>query len=123
MLVAISFDPLAPSGNLGASSLVSRTGVANRDDLTAVTYEPSLDRLFVIADSKDRLAMLGLSGQEEAEIVLPGVQQEGLSFDAQGNLWIADDRAGLLVFRGAREKIEAEMKAPHPEPTPTGSPS
>ncbi len=123
MLVAIAFDPLAPSGNLGASSLVSRAAVANRDDLTAVTYEPSLDRLFVIADSKDRLAMLGRSGEEEAEIVLPGVQQEGLSFDAQGSLWIADDRAGLLVFRGAREKIETEMKAPHPEPAPTGSPS
>lgn len=123
MLVAISFDPLAPSGTLGAASLVSRTAVANRDDLTAVTHEPSLDRLFVIADSKDRLAMLGPSGEEEAEIVLPGVQQEGLSFDAQGNLWIADDRAGLLVFRGAREKIEAGMKAPHPEPTPTGNPS
>ena len=123
MLVAIAFDPLAPSGDLGASSLVSRTAVAHRDDLTAVTYEPSLDRLFVIADSKDRLAMLGRSGEEEAEIVLPGVQQEGLSFDAQGNLWIADDRAGLLVFRGAREKIETEMKAPHPEPTPTGNPS
>ena len=55
--------------------------------------------------------MIGVSGEEEAEIVLPGVQQEGLTFDATGNLWIADDRAGLLVFRGAREKIGAEMKA------------
>ena len=123
MLVAIAFDPLATSGSLGVESLVSRTAVGNRDDLTAVTYEPSLDRLFVIADSKDRLAMFGLAGEEQAEIVLPGVQQEGLSFDAQGNLWIADDRAGLLVFRGARGRIEAEMKAPHPEPTPSDSPS
>ncbi len=80
--------------------------MANREDLTAVTYDPSLNRLFVIADSKDRLVMLGLSGEEEAEIVLPGVQQEGLSFDPQGNLWIADDRAGLLVFRGARGRID-----------------
>ena len=123
MLVTIAFDPLAPSGNLGAESLVSRTAVANREDLTAVTYEPSLDRLFVIADSKDRLALLSLSGEEQAEIVLPGVQQEGLSFDAQGNLWIADDRAGLLVFRGARGKIEAEMRAPPPEPAPTEDPA
>lgn len=123
MLVAIAFDPLAASGSLGAESLVSRATVGNRDDLTAVTYEASLDRLFVIADSKDRLAMLSLSGEEQAEIVLPGVQQEGMAFDAQGNLWIADDRAGLLVFREARDRIAAEMKAPHPEPTPTDNPS
>lgn len=123
MLVAIAFDPLAPSGSIGADALVSRTAVANREDLTAVTYEPSLDRLFVIADSKDRLAILKLSGEEEAEIVLPGVQQEGLSFDAEGNLWIADDRAGLLVFRGARERIAAEMKVPKPDPAENYEPS
>lgn len=123
MLISIAFDPLAASGTIGAESLVSRTTVPNREDLTAVTYDAALDRVFVIADSKDRLVMLTRSGEEEAEIVLPGAQQEGLAFDALGNLWIADDRAGLLVFRGARAKIEAEMKAPHPDPTPTDIPS
>ncbi|MBX7185311.1 MAG: SdiA-regulated domain-containing protein [Vicinamibacteria bacterium] len=123
MLVALAFDPLQAAGTLGAESLVSRTEVPNRDDLTAVTYEASLDRLFVIADSKDRLAMLKVTGEEQAEIVLPGVQQEGLSFDAQGNLWIADDQAGLLVFRGTRDRIDAEMKAPHPDASPSDNPS
>lgn len=120
MLVAIAFDPLAAKGDIGAESLVSRTSIPNRDDLTAVTWEPTLERLFVIADSKDRLAMLWLSGEEEAEIVLPGVQQEGLSFDADGNLWIADDQAGLLVFRGARDRIAAQLKAQTPDPSPEG---
>ena len=123
MLVAVAFDPLAATGTIGAESLISRSEVPNREDLTAVTYDAALDRLFVIADSKDRLVMLSRSGEEEAEIVLPGAQQEGLAFDPEGNLWIADDRAGLLVFRGARGKIEAEMKAPHPDPTPAGNPS
>jgi uncharacterized protein YjiK len=112
VLVAIAFDPLAPEGSIGAESLISRTTVAGRDDLTAVTFDASLDRLIVIADSKDRLGLLRLTGEEEAEIVLPGVQQEGLSFDPEGNLWIADDRAGLLVFRGARARIAAEMGTP-----------
>lgn len=123
MLIAIAFDPLAPSGTIGAESLISRSEVPNREDLTAVTYDAALDRLFVIADSKDRLVMLTRSGEEEAEIVLPGAQQEGLAFDVEGNLWIADDRAGLLVFRGARGRIDAEMKAPHPDPTPAENPS
>jgi uncharacterized protein YjiK len=123
LLVAIAFDPLAPSGSIGAESVLSRAPVANREDLTAVAYDASLDRLFVLADSKDRVAMLGLDGDEQAEIVLPGVQQEGMTFDAEGNLWIADDRAGLLIFRGARARIDAEMKAPRPDATPTASPS
>jgi uncharacterized protein YjiK len=123
VLVAIAFDPLAPSGSIGAESLISRTTVAGRDDLTAVTFDAALDRLIVIADSKDRLGLLKTSGEEEAEIVLPGIQQEGLSFDPEGNLWIADDRAGLLVFRGARARIAAEMKAPHPDTQTTGKPN
>ena len=115
LVVALAFDPLAPSGRLGAESVLSRSTVSNREDLTAVTYDASLDRLFVIADSKDRVAMLGVALEEEAEIVLPGAQQEGLTFDAEGNLWIADDRAGLLIFRGARARIAEEMKAARSE--------
>lgn len=111
LMVAFTFDPVLSSGSLGAESVLSRTKVAKYEDLTAITYDASLDRLFVIADSKDRIAMLGLSGVEEADIVLPGVQQEGLTFDKDGNLWIADDRAGLLIFRGARGRIAEEMRA------------
>ena len=118
MLVTITFDPMAASGDIGASALVARATIANLEDLTAVTFDETLNRLFVIADSKDRLAMLSLSGEEEAEIVLPGAQQEGLTFDREGNLWIADDKAGLLVFRGARAKIQAEMKAPQADARP-----
>lgn len=118
MLVMVAFDPLRPSGIVGLEALVSRTPMPDREDLTAVTYDAVLDRLFVIADSKDRLLMLKASGEEEAEIVLPGVQQEGLSFDPDGNLWIADDQAGLMVFRGARARIAAQMKAPDPEKPP-----
>ncbi|MBK5255164.1 MAG: SdiA-regulated domain-containing protein [Vicinamibacteria bacterium] len=110
VLIILAFDPLAASGRIGAEALVSRITMGGRADLTAVTYDSALDRLFVVADSKDRVAMLTLSGQEEAEIVLPGVQQEGVAFDPAGNLWIADDRAGLLVFRGARAKIATEMR-------------
>ena len=123
LMVTLVFDPLKSTGSIGAAAVLSRTKIGDREDLTAVTYDSALDRLFVIADSKDRIAMLGVGGAEEAEVVLPGVQQEGLTFDSAGNLWIADDRAGLLLFRGAREKIAQEMKAPHPEVSPTESPS
>jgi uncharacterized protein YjiK len=115
LMVALAFDPTGPAGSLGADAVIRRSKVGDRDDLTAVTWDGALDRLFVIADSKDRIAMIGVAGDEEAEIVLPGVQQEGLTFDSTGDLWIADDRAGLLRFRGAREKIGAEMKSKPPQ--------
>ena len=115
LMVALAFDPIGPAGSLGAEAVIRRSKVGDREDLTAVTYEATLDRLFVIADSKDRIAMIGASGEEESEIVLPGVQQEGLTFDSTGNLWIADDRAGLLRFPGARQRIGAEMKASTPQ--------
>lgn len=110
--VTLTFDPLGPPGPLGAESVLTRSTVGARVDLTAITHDAELDRLFVVADSTDRIVILGKDGVEEAEIVLPGVQQEGLTFDAQGNLWVADDRAGLLVFRGARARIATEMSKP-----------
>ncbi|MEO8501757.1 MAG: SdiA-regulated domain-containing protein [Vicinamibacteria bacterium] len=121
VMVTMAFDPTAATGSVGADALIRRTPVPNREDLTAVTYDAALDRLFVIADSKDRLVMLSVSGEEEAEIVLPGAQQEGMTFDPEGNLWIADDRAGLLVFRGARARIQAAIKNPPPEPAKDAS--
>lgn len=117
LMVAFAFDPMAATGTIGAEQVIRRTVVPNREDLTAVTYDATLDRLFVVADSKDRLIMLSPSGDEQAEIVLPGAQQEGLAFDASGNLWIADDRAGLLLFRGARARIQEAIKNPPAEPS------
>jgi uncharacterized protein YjiK len=116
LIVAFTFDPLAASGRVGAESVIQRMRIPNREDLTAITYDAGTDRMFVISDTKDRVALLNPTLVEEAEIVLPGVQQEGIAFDAAGNLWIADDRAGLLMFSGARPKIIHEMKAPDKEP-------
>ncbi len=113
LVVEFAFDPMPPSGAIGPTALIRRIVVPNRDDLTAVTYDAPLDRLFVIADSEDRLVMLNRSGLVEAEIILPAVTQEGLSFDPEGNLWIADDRGhSLFVFRGARARIQEAMKKP-----------
>jgi sugar lactone lactonase YvrE len=114
-MVSFAFDPTAATGTIGVPEVIKRTVMPNREDLTAITYDAALDRLFLVTDSKDRLLMLSPSGDEQAEIVLPGAQQEGVAFDLEGNLWIADDRAGLLVFRGARTRIQAAIKNPPPD--------
>lgn len=117
LVVAVSFDPAGPSRAIGAESLVLRFPVGNRQDLTALTWDETLQKLLVIADTKDRIAVLGPDGAEEIEVVLPGVQQEGLAFAPNGDLWIADDQAGLFIFSGARRNIAAALSGAAPPAT------
>jgi uncharacterized protein YjiK len=101
MLVTLAFDPAKAPDVLGAESVVARRKLEGKGDFTAATWVAALERLVVIADAQDRLLVLREDGVPEANVGLPGVQQEGLCVDANGTLWVADDRAGLLRFRDA----------------------
>jgi sugar lactone lactonase YvrE len=91
--------------------VVSRFKVEGFRDLTAIAFVPALERLAVVADHKDRLLLLTSEGGLDEEIVLPGLRQEGLAFDALGDLWIADDRGGLLRFAGALQALRDHRSA------------
>lgn len=130
-VVALAFDPAGPPRRLGSESGVARFALPNFDDLTAITYVPSLDRLLVIADAKDRILVLNPdTGAIEEEIPLPGQQQEGLAFDAAGTLWIADDLAkSVLKIPGALEGLTKRLReraglqtSPEETPPPSGRP-
>ena len=96
-VVAIAFDPKAPGGTLGRDAVVGRWPPPRANDLTAITYVPGLDRMFVIAEASDRLLAFRPDGSPAGELHLPGMQQEGLCVDGEGRLWVADDRAGTLA--------------------------
>ena len=118
MVVALAFDP-ASTAPLDGAAVVSRWNLAEYEDLTAVQYIPSIDRVVVIADSKDRLLVLGADGNVEAEIPIPGEQQEGLAFDGSGTLWIADDKdKSLLKVPGALAALEARFSGGPPAAGP-----
>jgi hypothetical protein len=52
-------------------------------------------------------------GTVEAEIPLPGQQQEGVALDPAGNLWIADDQdKSLLKMDGALPAIQKYLTDP-----------
>ncbi len=110
MIVALSFEVTAPESTLGASAVVHRWPMKPNKDLTAATYVGSLNRLLVLADTRERLLIVKPDGSLEAEVVLPGEQQEGLCFDGAGTLWVADERAGLLRFGGALEALTARIR-------------
>jgi uncharacterized protein YjiK len=116
LVVGIAFDLDNHEKTIGADAVVGRFKIEGFKDLTAVTYSPALDRLLVVADHKDRLLVLRLDGTIEDEVVLPGLQQEGVAFDAGGALWIADDKGGLLRFENALAALLNHRNRPQKKP-------
>ena len=105
-LVALCFDPTGPVRAIGAADVVARHSLKPYEDLTAVVWSEPLGGLLVIAESADRLLLVSPAGSLRASFGLPGDRQEGLAFDPEGALWIADDRRGLLKIPGALAVLE-----------------
>jgi uncharacterized protein YjiK len=111
MIVGLSFDPAAPPGPLAAGAVVSRWPLPDYEDLTAVTYADSIDRILVLTDKSDLILVLAKDGSVEAQVPVPGVQQEGLAVDAKGDIWVADDKdKSLLRLQGGLRALEGQMK-------------
>lgn len=109
LVVSIAFDPDGGDATIGAEAVLSRVELAGFRSLKGAAWVPQLERLLVVADHRDRLLVLGAGGAVELEIALAGLQQEGVAADDGGNLWIADDRAGLLRFPGGLEAIRQRL--------------
>ena len=111
LVVGVAFDTAAGQV-IDASAVVSRWPITAYDDLSAITYVPSIDRVLAIADSQDRLLVLGPDGAIENEMPIAGEQQEGLVFDGQGALWVADDKdKSVLRMPKGLAGLEAHLRA------------
>jgi uncharacterized protein YjiK len=126
MVVALSCDPAAPAGRLGAEAVVARWSLEPHEDLTAVAYVPSLDRILVLTDKSDRILVLTSNGTIESEVEVPGEQQEGLTVDGKGDVWLADDKdKSLLRLPGGLQALQQHVKgaaAPAGQKPPTAAP-
>jgi len=122
IVVALAFDPTGPVHRLGAEVVLSRWSMSYQD-LTAITWSEALDRLLVIADAKDRILVVRADdGAVEAEVPIPGRQQEGLTLDGAGGLWIADDLdKSLLRLKDGQAKLLAmQQEGRREEASPGG---
>ena len=54
---------------------------------------------------------MSADGAIEADLTLPGSRQEGLAFDPEGALWVADERLGLLRIDRASSALQAALAA------------
>lgn len=68
-------------------------------DLSGLYYDSTNQHLFVTSDGHDLLLKVSLSGQVLATYPLPGTNQEGITLDEAGFLYIAQDsKKGILKF-------------------------
>lgn len=122
MVVGIAIDT-ATNAPIDAAAVVSRWNITGFDDLTALTWVPSIDRLVLIADNEDRMLVLAADGSIEKEVPLPGQQQEGLVFDGSGALWIADDKdKSVLRLSNGLAGFEAHVRGASPSPDASDGP-
>jgi uncharacterized protein YjiK len=111
MVVAIALDPSRAAGALGADVVRGRWELSGYEDLTAITYVAELDRLLVLSDAQDVLIVMRTDGGVERDVTVPGRQQEGVSVDGQGNIWIADDRdKSVLKLEGGLNTLRGQIE-------------
>lgn len=117
-VVAIAFDPNRPAGTLGADLVKGRWEMSGYEDLTAITYVAELDRLLVVSDAQDVVVVMRTDGTVEHDVPLPGKQQEGIAVDAEGNVWVADDKdKSVLKLKGGLDTLR-KQDAEDPEAQP-----
>jgi len=109
MVVGLAIDLAQPSGPLKAD-IVNRWTLTEKNT-KAAAYVRALDRLFVLS-AKKGLTVLRMDGTVETEIPIGGDQPEGMCFDGDGNLWVAEDRGkALLRFSGALPSITSHLQS------------
>jgi len=75
-------------------------------------------QLYILSDTQDRLYIYNLeTNQTLQEIKLPPFDQEGIAFDAQGNLYLTDDNGAVLRYHPSEFNLTTE-KATQSSPPP-----
>jgi uncharacterized protein YjiK len=69
-------------------------------DLSDLHYDAARSRLYVISDSNNLLFGTTPDGRVIAKYTdLPCADQEGIAFDDTGNMYIAQDRGGVVKIK------------------------
>ena len=91
-------------------------------DLSGLYYDAADDRLYVISDVTNQIGAYTRTGERLDLWMLPGNDQEGIAFDAQGYLYIAQDSGGIIKLKWQKEVIPSSS-LPHVAPVEAGGSS
>lgn len=71
-------------------------------DLSGFHYDRGSDHLYIISDTTDTFLEVTRTGKVLRSYTLPGEDQEGITVDGEGFLYIAQDSGGVIKWRGQR---------------------
>jgi uncharacterized protein YjiK len=71
-------------------------------DLSALHYDPATDRILVVCDSPNLLLQYSRDHRLISVHALPGDNQEGVTVDSDGFIYIAQDTGGIIKLKWLR---------------------
>jgi uncharacterized protein YjiK len=99
--VAAVYEIDAPLHDTAAASRTAymvRYFVPGISDLSGLHYDDRLQQLLLISDNHDTFMLLSTDGNIRAGYPLPGKNQEGITLDADGHLYIAEDSGDIIKY-------------------------
>ena len=67
-------------------------------DLSGLHHDDNSGLLYLISDTHNRLILLTSDGAEQASYTLPGKNQEGITLDTEGYVYIAEDSGDIIKY-------------------------
>ena len=94
--------PLKSSHAKIAEALILRVLTFDIKDPAAMHYDPKKKLLYVINDADNIFVELTLTGKMVKEYAFLGNDQEGIAWDEEGYLYIAQDIGGIIHVKDLR---------------------
>jgi uncharacterized protein YjiK len=100
------YVPLKTTKKNGTEARIIRVLPYDIDDPAAMFFDPMSKLLNVVSDADNILVELTLEGKLVNEYAFPGEDQEGLTRDDEGVLYIAQDSGNIMMIRDLRVKYK-----------------
>lgn len=114
--------PLHDTSGANRTAYMVRYFEPGISDLSGLHYDNQLQQLLLISDNHDTLMLLTTDGEIQASYPLPGEQQEGITLDTDGYLYIAEDSGNIIKYTfDATINHQAPDNAPNHRFTPETS--
>lgn len=94
--------PLRTCKEFSAEAKIIRVLPFKIDDPAAMFYDPVKRRLNIVSDADNILVELTLDGRLAAEYAFLADNQEGITWDEDRNLYIAQDNGGIIKVKDLR---------------------
>jgi len=91
--------PLQSNQEASATAIITDYfTLEGHSDLSGLHYDNQSDSFYIISDSLDEVLKVTRAGKLQNSVYLPGNHQEGITFDHDGFLYIAQDSGGIVKF-------------------------